>query len=104
MPMPRSFLLVAVLSLVAASPAQALKLTNRDTTEQKMTIQENNGSREQVLKPAETIEGFCNAGCTIKMQDGEEYEFDGNELVSIEEGLIFLDEPGPQGSGDAPKQ
>jgi hypothetical protein len=104
MPMPRSLLLVAALVLVAASPAQALKLTNRDATEQKMTIQENNGARDQALKPAETIEGFCNAGCTIKMQDGEEYEFDGNEIVSIEEGLIFLDEPGAQGSADAAKQ
>ena len=104
MPMPRRLLLVASLSLAAMSPAEALKLTNRDATEQKLTIQENNGAREQVLKPAETIEGFCNSGCTIKLQDGEEYEFDGNEVVSIEEGLIFLDEPGPQGSADAAKQ
>jgi hypothetical protein len=29
----------------------------------------------------------------MKMTDGEEYEFDGNEVVSIEEGLMFLDEP-----------
>ena len=29
----------------------------------------------------------------MKMADGEEYEFDGNEVVSIEEGLMFLDEP-----------
>jgi hypothetical protein len=80
-------------AIVLASPAQALKLTNRDATEQKMIIHENNGSREQVLKPSETMDGFCNAGCTIQMQDGEEYEFDGNEVVSIEEGLMFEDEP-----------
>ena len=34
----------------------------------------------------------------MKMPDGEEYEFDGNEVVSIEEGLMFLDEPA-EGSG-----
>jgi hypothetical protein len=101
--MPRRIVLLTILSLVMASPAAALKLTNRDTAEQKMTISENNAAREQVLKPAETVEGFCNSGCTIRMQDGEEYEFDGNEVVSIEEGLIFLDEPG-QGSAEAPKQ
>lgn len=101
--MPRSIVLLTILSLAAVSPAEAFKLTNRDPAEQKMTISENNATRDQVLKPAETVEGFCNSGCSIRMQDGEEYEFDGNEVVSIEEGLIFLDEPG-QGSSEAPKQ
>ena len=100
--MPRCIALVAILSLAAVSPAQALKLTNRDATEQKMTINENNGSRDQVLKPSETIDVVCTSGCSIKMQDGEEYEFDGNEVVSIEEGLMFLDEPTSQGSAEAP--
>lgn len=95
--------LVTALVLAATSPALALKLTNRDATEQKMTIQENNGTREQTLKPSETMEGFCNSGCTIQMRDGEEYEFDGNEAVSIEEGLMFLDEP-EQGSASPQKQ
>jgi hypothetical protein len=102
MPMLR-IALVTALALAAVSPAQALKLTNRDATEQKMTIQENSGAREQTLKPSETMDGFCNSGCTIQMQDGEEYEFDGNEVVSIEEGLMFLDEA-EQGSAPPPKQ
>jgi hypothetical protein len=103
--MPQSMILVVVLSVVAFSPAYALKLTNRDATEQKMTISENTASREQVLKPSETLDGICSAGCTIQMQDGEEYEFDGNEIVSIEEGLMFLDEPAQgQGSSEPQKQ
>jgi hypothetical protein len=92
--MPRCMVLVTVLSVMGATPALALKLTNRDATEQKMTIHENAATREQVLKPSETLDGVCSGGCTIQMQDGEEYEFDGNEIVSIEEGLMFLDEPG----------
>jgi hypothetical protein len=103
MPMLRSVAVLTALALAAASPAQALKLTNRDATEQKMTIQENSSTREQTLKPAETVDGFCNSGCTIQMQDGEEYEFDGSEVVSIEEGLMFLDEP-EQGSAAPQKQ
>jgi hypothetical protein len=95
--------LLAILVLTAVSPAEALKLTNRDPGEQKMVVSENNATREQVLKPAETVDGFCNTGCTIKMQDGEEYEFDGNEIVSIEEGLMFLDDPATTGA-EAPKQ
>jgi len=97
--MSRSIALMVFIGMAAASPAEALKLTNRDATEQKMTISENNGARDQILKPAETVDGVCSAGCTIKMQDGEEYEFDGNEIVSIEEGLMFLDEPA-QGSAE----
>jgi hypothetical protein len=91
--------LIALAAVLAASPAMALKLTNRDATEHQMTIQENSAARQHTLKPSETIEGICGGGCTIKMQNGEEYEFDGNEIVSIEEGLIFLDEPA-QGSSD----
>ncbi len=101
--MLRSIALVTILAVAAASPAEALKLTNHDAAAQKMIISENNGSREQTLAPAETLDGFCNSGCTIKMQDGEEYEFDGNEIVSIEEGLMFLDEPA-QGSAEPQKQ
>ena len=49
-------------------------------------------------QPSQTVDGFCKTGCTMKMADGEEYEFDGNEVVSIEEGLMFLDDPRPTGS------
>jgi hypothetical protein len=101
--MARCMVLVMVLSATVVSPAYALKLTNRDATEQKMTISENTASREAVLKPAETLDGICNGGCTIQMQDGEEYEFDGTEIVSIEEGLMFLDEQG-QGLPESQKQ
>jgi hypothetical protein len=102
--MPRSMVLVMVLSVMAVSPAHALKLTNRDATELMLTINENTSSRQQAVKPSETLEGICNGGCTIQIKDGEEYEFDGNEIVSIEEGLMFLDEPGQnQTSADAPK-
>ena len=95
--------LLAAAAIAASSPAKALKITNHDATVQKMTINENNGSREQTLAPSESIDGFCNGGCSIKMDGGEEYEFDGNEIVSIEEGLMFLDEPA-QGSGETQKQ
>lgn len=91
--------ILTIMVVAGVSPAEALKLTNRDSSEHRFTIQENSGAREQALKPSETLNGACNNGCTIKMQDGEEYEFDGNEIVSIEEGLMFLDEPA-QGAGE----
>ena len=101
--MLRGIAFLAILAIATSSPAKALKITNHDATAQKMTINENNGSRETTLAPSESIEGFCNGGCSIKMDGGEEYEFDGNEIVSIEEGLMFLDEPA-QGAGETQKQ
>ncbi|WP_088348662.1 MULTISPECIES: hypothetical protein [Rhodomicrobium] len=79
--------------LIAAPQAHALQLTNRDTAEHKIAVTEKTATQDIVVKPSQVIEGLCPTGCTMKMADGEEYEFDGNEVVSIEEGLMFLDEP-----------
>ncbi len=92
--------ITCLLTLLSVSPAQALQITNRDTEDHKMTMTEKDKSRDIVVKPSEVLDNVCNAGCTIKMSDGEEYEFDGNELVSIEEGLMFLDEPSDAGAPD----
>lgn len=100
--MARSVYAFTCLALLLAAPeADALQLTNRDAADHKIAVTEKAGSREIVVKPAEVVEDLCAAGCTMKMTDGEEYEFDGNEVVSIEEGLMFLDEPA-EGGATAP--
>lgn len=81
-------------ALLAAPQAHALQLTNRDAADHKIAITEKTSTQEITVKPSQVVEGLCAAGCTMKMSDGEEYEFDGNEVVSIEEGLMFLDEAG----------
>jgi hypothetical protein len=92
-----------------APGADALSITNRDTAEHKLVVTENGAAKDVVLKPSELLDGVCMKGCTVKTADGEEYDFDGTEVVSIEEGLMFLDEPveggatGPGGEvGDPP--
>lgn len=100
--MARSVYAFTCLALLLSAPqAHALQLTNRDTADHKIAVTEKAGTREIVVKPAEVVEDLCAAGCTMKMTDGEEYEFDGNEVVSIEEGLMFLDEPA-EGGATAP--
>jgi hypothetical protein len=92
--MARSIYFLACLAaLGAATQADALQLTNRDTADHKIALTEPAGTQEVLIKPSQVIDGLCKTGCTMKMSDGEEYEFDGNEVVSIEEGLMFLDEP-----------
>lgn len=90
---PSVYFLAGFASLAIVSQASALQLTNRDTAEHKISLTEPAGTQEVQIKPSQVIDGICKSGCSMKMTDGEEYEFDGNEVVSIEEGLMFLDEP-----------
>jgi hypothetical protein len=88
-------ILAGLCVFLAPQSASALQLTNRDTTNYKLIIAELNGGAKKELEttPSQIIEDICLKGCTITMPDGQEYEFEGNEIVSIEEGLIFLDGP-----------
>jgi hypothetical protein len=53
------------------------------------------GGEKQELQasPSEVMDRICETGCTITMPDGQRYEFDGKEIVAIEEGMIFPDGP-----------
>ncbi len=86
-----------VLAALALSPAaaSAITLTNRDTTDQKLIVIEGDKQNERVVKSGEQLE-LCQNSCVIRLPDGEDYEFDGTETVSIEEGLLFLDNPEDQ--------
>jgi hypothetical protein len=76
--------------------ASAISLTNRDTADRKLIIIEGDTQNERVIKAGEKLE-LCEKACVIRMPDGEDYEFDGPETVSLEEGLLFLDAPEEQG-------
>ncbi len=74
----------------------AITLTNRDSTDQKLVVIEGDKQSERVVKAGEKLE-LCEKSCVIRLPDGEDYEFDGPEIVSLEEGLLFLDNPESQG-------
>ena len=89
--------LLIVLSLaLGPSAASAISLTNRDTAEQKLIVIEGDTQSERVIKAGEKLE-LCEKSCVIRLPDGEDYEFDGTETVSLEDGLLFLDTPEEQG-------
>ncbi len=81
--------LFAVLLPVAAS---ALTVKNLDPEDRKIIIKENDKKTERVLKPSEVMSDVCMAACEIETADGDTYDFDGNEYVTIEEGLLFIGE------------
>ena len=92
--MRRLHFLLLIAALVPAH-AFAITLTNRDTSEQKLIVIEGDQQSEKTIKPGEKLE-LCEKSCVIRLPDGENYEFDGAEIVSLEEGLLFLDNPEKQ--------
>jgi hypothetical protein len=103
--------LVAGLVATALSAVHAfavVSITNRDDKDHKLTIVEGETRTEHVLKPTQVLEGICAKGCVIRLNDSEndEYELEGTEVVSIEEGYLYYDGPeenGTPGTGDATK-
>ena len=109
MPLERKCLKGAVfaLSLIGiAAPALAVSVTNRDDKEHKLTIIEGDAKVDRILAPSGSLDGICLKGCVIRLSDSEndEYELEGPEVVSIEDGYLYNDAaesggemaPGPQ--------
>ncbi len=91
--------------LVSLGGANAISLTNRDPSDQKIVLIEGEKQSERVLKAGEKV-ALCESSCVIRLPGGEDYEFDGPETVSLEEGLLFLenesDAQQPGGDAGAP--
>jgi hypothetical protein len=108
---PLAALTFAAVSIGSAVSATAsVTLVNRDEKDHKLTIIEDSGAKtsEHMLKPSQVLEGICEKGCVIRLNDSEEdeYELEPNDKVSIEEGYLYYDEPAgtQQGAGGAPQQ
>lgn len=95
------------LALPSLPAAAAVTLVNRDDKDHKLTVIEDGGAKstEHVLKPSQVLEGICEKGCVVRINDSEEdeYELEVGDKVSIEEGYLYYDEPEgtQQGSGGA---
>jgi hypothetical protein len=107
-----------VVSVIAAAycaeAAAAVSVTNRDDRDHKVTIIEADKKQDHTLKPSAVLDGICQKGCIIRLNDSEndEYELEGTEVVSIEEGYLYYDGPeapadpslGEPGTAHGPKQ
>ena len=85
-------LLIILPFALGASAASAISLTNHDKSDQKLVVIEGDTQNERVIKAGEKLD-LCEKACVIRLPDGEDYEFDGTEIVSLEDGLLFLDTP-----------
>jgi len=88
------------LSLMTGQVEASVSVTNRDDKDHKLTVIEDDGAAkaDHTLKPNQVLEGVCAKGCVIRLNDSEEdeYELEGTEVVSIEEGYLYYD--GPEGA------
>jgi hypothetical protein len=88
---------MALLGLCATATAAsaAVSVTNRDDKDHKLTVIEEEGAKktDHMLKPNQVLEGVCVKGCVIRLNDSDddEYELEGTEVVSIEEGTLYHD-------------
>jgi hypothetical protein len=93
---------LGALGLFFALPAQALTISNTDPDPHTVTVKTGSDSTELTIEPETAVEPPCEPGCTIELENGEQYEMKGGEEVSIEGGVIFVDAaPGGEDDDDA---
>jgi hypothetical protein len=85
----------AILLLSGNTAAHAVSITNRDDQDHKVTIVEGETRTDYTLKPSQALTGICAKGCTVHLNDDqeEEYQLEGEDIVSIEEGNLYYDTP-----------
>ena len=88
-----------IAALLMTSAAYAATVTNRDEKDVKVIFIEGDVRQEKVLSPGKVIDGVCQKGCIVRLNDSEndEYELSGSDAVSVEEGFLYYDSP--QGEG-----
>lgn len=80
-----------VLGMLFAVPAEALTITNTDPDAHTITVKTGGDSKDFKVEPQTAVEPPCDKGCTVELESGEQYEMQGGEEVSIEDGVIFVD-------------
>ena len=75
--------------------AEAITLTNEDDVTHEIVVvtgQGDGGEEKIALDPGQSNDGLCNEGCALRLSDGTENEFAGNEIVSIKDGEFVVAE------------
>lgn len=92
-----------IAALLMTSAATAVTVTNRDDKDVKVTIIEGEARQDNVLGAGKVVDGVCQKGCIVRLNDSEndEYELEGSEAVSVEEGFLYFDTPLQDGAPQA---
>jgi len=82
---------LGALVLLCAGPASALTISNIDAKPHTVTVTAGSDSKEFTIDPAKNVDAPCSDGCKVKLENGDVYELKGNETVSIEDGVMYVD-------------
>ncbi len=92
---------IGLLSMLFAVPAKALTITNSDPDAHTITVKVGADAKELTIEPQTEVDPPCDKGCTVELESGEQYEMQGGEQASIEDGVLFVDSA--PGAGDDDK-
>ncbi len=75
------------------APALASTIVNRDSKEHKLTTIRGSTRKSFTLAPGGQVSDVCAEGCIIRLNDdvAADYILEGNELVSVEDGLMYFE-------------
>jgi hypothetical protein len=93
------FLIASVAGLVFAFPASALTISNVDPDPHTITVTAGTDTKQVTVEPDQQVDAVCTEGCLVELENGEQYQMQGGEAVSIEDGVIFVDSA-PGGDAD----
>ena len=75
--------------------AHALTITNDDDVDYEfdLVIGQGDADMQMIELPAgSSLSDFCELGCTIKLPNGVEQSFEGDEIVTIKDGTFLIAE------------
>jgi len=80
----------AAVALFAVGQANALTITNRDSVEHRLEVQEGEerSMTWSVVIPAGQSVEICREDCRITMDSGQSGQFEGTEVVEISDGAF----------------
>lgn len=105
----KSFLFVFVASVLSAAVARAATITNVDAAPQTVVVYSDERAddlRTMTIGPSGSVEintGICKSKCVIRLANGDEYEFELGEDLSIDAAGLY-GHPIAQGSSGATDQ
>ena len=90
--MPNGLLSLTAAAVLIATPvsAQTFTLINRDVTHHTFTIYVEDNEWSVTIQPDQTLTHLSRSGCSITLENDEERDFDGREIVVIFDGRFLV--------------
>jgi hypothetical protein len=85
------FLVASAAGIIFALPASALTISNADPDPHTVTVTAGTDAKQVTVEPDQQVDAICAEGCMVELENGEQYQMQGGESVSIEDGVIFVD-------------